>query len=79
MTVTTLAVPAVEVSEQMRNLAAELRQIAADIEQGKVRSAAICHVEAGPDMFVTSSWASMSGRITLTGGLFKLLQVVGES
>ena len=79
MTVTKLAVPAVEVSEQMRSLAAELRQIADDIDQGKIRGAAVCHVEAGPDMFVTSSFATMSGRITLTGGLYRLLQVVGES
>lgn len=74
-----LEVPAVEVSEGMLVAAKDLRALADAIEGGKVRAVGFCYVEAGPDMYVTRQWASMSGQTTLTGGLYRLLQEVGTS
>lgn len=74
-----LEVPQVEVSEVLLELAGELKALAAAIEAGQVRAAAFCYVESGPDMNVNSQWASQSGRITLTGGLHRLLQSVSAA
>lgn len=74
-----LAVQPVEVSEGMLSVAAYLRETADSIESGKVRAVGMCLVESGPDMDVTRTWASMSGRITLTGGLFQLMQEVAKA
>ncbi|MWV17554.1 hypothetical protein F3I16_16045 [Pseudomonas sp. L-22-4S-12] len=74
--VTRLEVPAVEVSEGMLVAAKDLRALADAIDAGKVRAVGFCYVEAGPDMYVTRQWASMSGQTTLAGGLYRLLQTV---
>lgn len=55
-----------------------LEALAISVRAGRVRAVAACAVEAGPDMYVTRHWAGMSGRITLTGGLFELMQAVSN-
>lgn len=77
--VTPLKVPQVEVSEGMLGLAKDLEQLAQDIRDGKVRCAAISWVESGPDMNVNSEWAAMSGKATLSGGLYRLLNAVSSA
>ena len=62
----------VQVSEGMLGLADTMEQLAKDIREGRVRAASCCWVECGPDMNVNSNWCSMTGRITMLGGL-KLL------
>lgn len=74
--VTRLEVPPVEVSEGMSVAAKDLRALADAIDAGRVRAVGFCYVEAGPDMYVTRQWASMSGQTTLAGGLYRLLQTV---
>lgn len=76
--ITPLKVPQVEVSEGMLGLADELERLAKDIREGKVRAAAVSWVESGHDMNVSSNWASMTGRITLSGGLYRLLNDVSR-
>lgn len=76
--VTPLKTPQVEVSEGMLGLADQLDELAQEIRAGKVRAASCCWVECGPDMNVNSHWASMTGRITLSGGLYRLLNDVSR-
>lgn len=76
--ITPLTVPQVEVSDGMISLAITLEQLARDIRDGKVRAAAVSWVESGHDMNVNSNWASMTGRITLSGGLYRLLNDVSQ-
>ncbi|MGP3789780.1 hypothetical protein [Pseudomonas sp. B392_1p] len=79
MTVKKLEVPPVAVTESMLEMACSLREAADAIEKGGIRAIAFCSVESGPDMFVTRSYAAMSGCITLTGGVYRLLQEVSEA
>lgn len=71
--VTALAVPGVEVSQGMLDLADQMELVAQMIRDGKVRAGSMCYVESGPDMYITSDWASMTGRSTMVGGLFRLM------
>jgi hypothetical protein len=68
-----------EVSEGMIELADRIEEVAKRIRSGEIRAAAICYVESGPEMYVSSDWASMSGRITMVGGLFRLLTLVSDA
>lgn len=77
--VTALKTVGVEVSEGMLGLADQMEEVARMIRDGKVRSGAICYVESGPDMMVSSDWASMTGRITMVGGLHRLMDDVSRS
>jgi hypothetical protein len=74
-----LIVPQVEVTEGMLNLAIELDQLAEEIRAGRVRGCAVAWVESGPDMNVSSNWWTMSGKATLTGGLYRLLNAVSSA
>lgn len=71
--VTALAVPGVEVSQGMLDLADQMELVAQMIRDGKVRAGSMCYVESGPDMYITSDRASMTGRSTMVGGLFRLM------
>jgi hypothetical protein len=77
--VTPLVIPQVEVSEGMLGVAENLEQIARDIREGKVRAVAVSWVESGPEMNVGSNWCTMSGKATLTGGLYRLLNAVSST
>jgi hypothetical protein len=77
--VTKLTLPPVEVTEGMLDLATELDQLAEDIRSGRVRGCAVAWVESGPDMNVSSNWCIMSGKATLTGGLYRLLNAVSSA
>ena len=63
----------IEVSEGMLGLADRFEEIAQMIRDGKIRAGSMCYVESGPEMTVSSDWASMSGRITMVGGLHGLI------
>ena len=68
-----------EVSEGMMDLADQMEDVARRIRSGEIRAGAICYVESGPDMYVSSDWASMTGRITLVGGLYRLISCVSDA
>lgn len=69
----------IEVSEGMLGLADQMEAVAKMIREGKVRAGSICYVESGPDMMVSSDWASMTGRITMVGGLHRLMDDVSRA
>lgn len=75
----TLKAAGVEVSEGMLGLADQMVEVAQMIREGKVRAGSICYVESGPDMMVSSDWASMTGRITMVGGLHRLMDDVSRA
>lgn len=79
MSVQKLEIPPVTVSEAMLDLARSLRETADAIEKGEIRGVAICTVASGPEMYVTREFAVMSGAITLTGGVYRLLQEVSQA
>jgi hypothetical protein len=49
------------------------------IREGKVRACCMVYVESGPDMYVTSDWAAMSGKLTMIGGLMRLVGDVSSA
>lgn len=67
-----------EASEAMKAMANRLRQLADVVERGGVRAIAVCHVESGPECWVTRDWVADHGRFTLAGGLHCLLQAVSS-
>lgn len=69
----------VDVSQGMLDLAERMDEVAAMIRRGEIRAASMCYVETGPDMSVSSDWASMTGRITMVGGLHRLMQAISNS
>ena len=79
MSIVTLKPAATEVSQGMLDLADRMEEVAKRIRLGEIRSCSMCYVEAGPEMFVSSDWAAMSGRITMVGGLHRLMQVLSDA
>lgn len=77
--VSVLAVPDVEVSQGMLDLADQMENAARMIREGKVRAGCMVYVESGPDMYVTSDWASMSGKLSMVGGLMRLVGDVSSA
>lgn len=68
-----------EVSAGMMDLADRMEEVARRIRDGEIRAGSICYVESGPDMYVSSDWASITGRITLVGGLYRLISCVSDA
>lgn len=68
-----------EVSTGMMDLADKMEEVARRIRAGDIRAGSICYVESGPEMYVSSDWSSMTGRITMVGGLYQLINSVSEA
>lgn len=74
-----LEVATVEVSQGMLDLADQMESVARMIREGKVRAGCMVYVESGSDMYVSSDWASMSGKLSMVGGLMRLVGDVSSS
>lgn len=63
----------------MLDLAYQMENTARMIREGKVRAGCMVYVESGPDMYVTSDWAAMTGKLTMVGGLMRLVGDLSSS
>lgn len=69
----------IEISQGMRDFADRMDEVSAMIRRGEIRAASMCYVESGPDMMVSREWSSMTGRITMIGGLHQLMDDISRS